>query len=200
MLVRGPLRQVMALLLLPIGLACLAVPFAVMVLKDDFALFDDTRAWMGAGSTEGAPVVSDVSCTRARRSFASTDRAVSLSGWSCALYLAPASTRGAAQDDPFAGRSWQEGMAEWSRRQQAQLDALKERTRLGRIERMLPGNRTGDLPALRRLSAEGEPPRYGVVWGGGALLWRWLAWLAESVLFIGIGAVLLYVGWRRRKG
>lgn len=60
------------------------------------------------------------------------------------------------------------------------------------IERVLATDRTGDLPTLRRLSADGEPQRFGVVWSGMEIASRWLQWAVLSALFIGIGIGCLY--------
>ena len=198
MLVRGPLRRVLAMLLLPVGLVCLAFPVAQLVLKDEAGLIDDTRAWFGAGTAEGAPTVAQVSCIQ-QRYGSSSRRGVGLSDWHCVLDLAaPAAP---AQDDPFAGRSYDEGMKEYNRRLREQLKALSTSASLpSRLERVLPSNRTGDPPVLRRLSGEGEPPRFGAVWGAGEILWRWLAWLLVSALFLGFGAACLYAAWKGRRG
>lgn len=201
-------RWALRLFFLPLGLGLLALPFALLALKQDYALIEDTRAWLGAGiSVEddaNVPVVIGVTCTKKTRSLRSTDRAGSWLGWDCSLSLAPVGWRDVPKDDPFAGRSYDDGMAEWNRRLDAQLDALKLRSRMPTGKRSLPTDRSSDdpaeLPELRLLSPEdkavGEPPRFGVVWGGGALLLRWLAWLADSVLFLGIGGGLVYASWK----
>jgi hypothetical protein len=201
-------RWVLRLFFLPLGLALIAFPFVLLVVKEDYALVDDTRAWLGAGigveSDESVPVVIGVNCTKKKRSFRSIDRAGSWLGWDCSLSLAPVALRNGPKDDPFAGRSYDDGLAEWNRRLDLQLDALKLRSTMRGLERSLPTDRSSDdpasLPELRLLSPEdkvaGKPARLGVVWGGGELLLRWLAWLADSVLFFAIGGTLGYVAWR----
>ncbi len=198
MIVRGSLRRILAVLLLPVGLVCLAFPAAQLVLKDEAGLIDDTRAWFGAGTAEGVPTVSQVSCL-SQRYGSSSQRGIGLSEWQCVLDLAAAAKP--AEDDPFAGRSYDEGMKEYNRRLMAQLDGLRRGASLpSRLERVLPSDRSGDLPVLRRLSAEGEPPRFGAVWGGGEILWRWLAWLLVSSVFLAFGAACLFAAWMGRRG
>ncbi len=198
MVVRGPLRRVLAVFLLPAGLVCLAFPVAQLALRDEADLIDDTRAWFGAGTAEGVPTVSHVSCLQQRHGSAS-QRGVGISDWRCVLDLSAAPRP--AEDDPFAARSYDDGMKEYNRRLREQLNELRTSSKLSsRLERVLPSDRTGDLPVLRRLSAEGEPPRFGAVWGGGEIVWRWLAWLMVSALFLAFGAACLYAAWRARKG
>lgn len=92
-------------------------------------------------------------------------------------------------------------MKEDDRRLSEQLKGLISGPSLpSRLERVLPSNRTGDLPLLRRLTGENEPPRFGVVWSEGELLWRWLRWLLVSVLFLGFGATCLYAAGKTRRG
>lgn len=70
------------------------------------------------------------------------------------------------------------------------------------ISRQLPFDRSGDIPQLRLMSAEGEPLVYGVVWGTKELLIRWLMWALLSLLFLAFAAASLYaakVGWQRGK-
>jgi hypothetical protein len=198
MLVRGPLRRLMALILLPAGLVCITFPVAQLMLEDEAGLIEDTRAWFGAGTAEGVPTVTEVSCLQ-QRYGSSSHRGVGLSDWRCVLDLAAAERP--AEDDPFAGRSYADGMKEYDRRLSEQLKGLITGAKLpSRLERVLPSDRTGDLPVLRQLTAENEPPRFGVVWGGGELLWRWLRWLLVSILFLGFGAACLYAAWKARRG
>jgi hypothetical protein len=191
------LRRLLALLLLPAGLTCIAFPLAQLGLKDKAGLIDDTRAWFGRGTAEGVPTVSEVSCLQ-RRYGSTSQRGIGLSDWQCVIDLA--APERPAEDDPFAGRSYEAGMAEYNRRLQIQLKGLLTDVSASRIERVLPSNRTGDLPVLRRLSAGDQPPRYGVVWGGGELLRRWLDWLLVSAFFLGFGAACLFAAWKARKG
>jgi hypothetical protein len=198
LLVRGPLRRLLALFLLPFGLICIAFPAAQLVLKDEAGLIDDTRAWFGAGTAEGVPKVTQVSCLEQRHGSPS-QRGVGLSDWRCVLDLA-AATR-PAEDDPFAGRSYDEGMKEYNRRLSVQLQGLLTGASLpSRLERVLPSDRTGDLPLLRRLSGRNEPPRFGVVWGGAEIVRRWLSWLVMSALFLAFGAACLYAAWKANRG
>jgi hypothetical protein len=196
-LVRGPVRRLLALLLLPAGLICIAFPIAQLALNDKAGLIDDTRAWFGAGTAQGLPTVSEVSCLQ-QRYGSSSQRGIGLSEWQCVIDLAVA--QAPAEDDPFAGRSHEDGMEEYNRRLRIQLKGLLTKGTASRIERVLPSNPTGDLPVLRQLSGENEPPRFGLVWGGGELLWRWLTWLLVSALFLGFGAACLFAAWKARKG
>jgi hypothetical protein len=91
-------------------------------------------------------------------------------------------------------------MKEYNRRLTERLKELNTGVRVpSRIERVLPSNRSGDLPELRRMSGENEPPRFGVIWGGGELLWRWLRRFLVSTLFFGLGAACLYAAWKARR-
>jgi hypothetical protein len=189
-------RQLLALLLLPVGLTCIAFPIGQLALNDKAGLVDDTLAWFGAGTAEGVPAVTEVSCLQ-QRYGSSSQRGIGLSEWQCVIDLA--APEGPVEDDPFARRSHEDGYNEYNRRLQIQLKGLLTGG-AGRVERVLPSNRTGDLPVLRRLSGENEPPRFGVIWGGGELLWRWLAGLLVSTLFLGFGAACLFAAWKARKG
>lgn len=91
--------------------------------------------------------------------------------------------------------------AEQDRRYAADLDAYIAQSRArssgpsNRIERKLATNRSGQLPAIRILSAKGEPRRVGLVWGFGELAWRWSQRLVTSLLFFGLGAACLFAVW-----
>lgn len=187
-------RILAALLLVPFGLACITIPVVLLVLKDDRGMINDTRAYFGAGTAEGVPKVSQVSCA-GERSGSSSSRGVGFTEWDCAIDLA--ATIAPAQGDPWVGRSYEDGMKEYLR----QMSASRSEERApGRIERIIPSNRTGDLPMVRRLSGASEPVSYGLVWGAGEITWRWLAWLAISAMFLGFGAACLIaarVAWRR---
>ena len=96
---------------------------------------------------------------------------------------------------------YDQAMAEWQRRTMAELKRVTDpANRLNRIERTLATNRTGQLPTLRRLTPDGQPQRFGVIWGGGELAMRWGRLLVLSALFFGIGLGILYMArkiWRR---
>jgi hypothetical protein len=57
---RHPLGRGRVFLIVPIALICLALPlpFGLLFLDDDAATIDDTRAWFGAGTSQGVPAVS----------------------------------------------------------------------------------------------------------------------------------------------
>lgn len=192
------LRRGFAVLLVPIALICLAFPFGQLILQDDGGLIDDTRAWFGAGTAEGVPQVSQVSCIK-QRYGSNSSRGVGFTEWSCTLYIAPREEE--PKQDPWAGMTYEEAMAANDRQIAALSDLLRpENLMSGKIERVLAGDRTGDLPALRRLSGEGEPPRFGVVWGGWEIAGRWLSWAFLAALFIAIGLACLFAArsiWRR---
>lgn len=188
---RAPLavRRAAALFLVVLGLFCIAVPFGILAFKGDGGLFDDTRAFFGAGSAQGVPVASYVDCTGSRSG--STTRG--FTSYGCVIDLVATAV---PQDNPYTGRSYNDGFIEWQRRR----DAQRANATSNRLERSLAIDRSGVLPTVRRLSAEGEPNRYGLVWGPGELASRWLSALFIGGLFIGIGVPLLLVarkGWQR---
>lgn len=196
---RHPLgRGARVSVIVPIALACIALPFVLLTLQDNDGLIDDTRAFFGAGTSAGVPEVTQVACLK-RRYGSNSDRGIGISDWSCTLSLAPAAEAPAA--DPYAGMTYEEAMAENDRRIAALGDLLRLENRLpASIERVVATNRTGDLPVLRRLSGEGEPPRFGIVWSGWELAGRWLFWGLISALFIGIGIACLFAAraiWQR---
>lgn len=96
--------------------------------------------------------------------------------------------------------------AEQDRRYAADLDAYIAQSKArndvsNRIERTLATDYSGELPAVRILSAQGEPRRVGLFWGFGEIVWRWVHWLAISLLFFGFGGACLYavwLAWRQR--
>lgn len=188
------LQRGLALLLVPAGLACLAFPVARLFLPESAGMIDDTHAWLGAGTAEGVPAVSQVSCIR--QSFGSSSgRGVGLSQWSCTIDLDTAEQRPAG--NPFAGMSYEEAMRENVRQIAALSELLRpENIISGRIERVLATDHTGQPPAVRRLSAEGQPPRFGLVWSGWEIAGRWLLWLVVSGLFIAFGLACLYAARR----
>jgi hypothetical protein len=200
-------RVVALLLLLPAGLVCVGFPFYRLALPGGLAIVDDTRAALGAGTDAGRLKAAYVDCVR-ERTGSSSSRRIGLTGYACVIDLsdeqAPATTGVAPADDPWAGRSFEEGMAESNRRLNAQIDELTSRSRRGvsnRIERKLATNRSGDLPAVRILSAADEPRRVGLVWGFGELAWRWASWLVINLIFFAFGAGCLFavwLSWKRR--
>jgi len=180
MLGRNVLRRFLALFFLPMGLMCLAYPLVELALGDEAGLIDDSRAWLGAGSGEGVPKVSEVSCTHQRYGTPSPSRhSFGYSNWDCILRLSLAAE--ARADERFAAGSANPALP-------------------SELERVLPSDRTGDLPVLRRLPDDGELVRFGVVWNGGELTRRWLHWLYLSALFFAFGAANLYAVRKALKG
>jgi hypothetical protein len=190
-------------LLLPAGLVCLAFPIYRLTLPGGWAIVDDTRAALGAGTDARRLKAASVDCVP-ERSGSNSSRGIGLTEYACVIDLAEAEAPAAPAGDPWAGRSYEEGMAEYNRRLNAQMEALLERSRSGvsnRIERRLAIDRSGALPAVRILSAAGEPRRVGLVWGFGELAWRWTSWLLTTLIFVALGAGCLLavrLSWKRR--
>lgn len=194
-----PLGRGRALLVVPIALICLALPLLIFW-NSGSALIDDTRAWFGTGTAEGVPTVTQVHCVGSRTGSRSS-RGIGMTEWGCSLYIAPA--RDKPRDDPFKTLPYDQAMEEWQRRWQAEMKAINDpANRLpSKIERSLATNRTGSHPTLRRLTPDGQPQRFGVVWGAGELAWRWTKLLLLSALFLGIGLGILIMArriWRRK--
>jgi hypothetical protein len=191
----------LSLFLLPAGVICVGFPFYALTLPGGWAIVDDTRAAFGAGTDASRLKVAAVDCVR-ERVGSDSSRGIGLTGYACVIDLSEA--HDVPTDDPFAGRSWEDGMAEYNRRVAAQMEALLERSRArqsNRIERNLATDRTGELPAVRILSADGEPRRVGLIWGFGELAWRWASWLVGNLLVFVFGAALLLavkIAWKRR--
>jgi hypothetical protein len=195
---RHPLGRGRVFLIVPIALICLALPFGLLFLDDDAATIDDTRAWFGAGTSQGVPAVTQVTCFRRRHGSASS-RGIGSSDWSCTLYLDLPRTQ--PEQDPWAGMTYEQAMAENDRRIAALGETIRSAERIpGSIERVLASDRTGDLPVLRRLSGEGEPPRFGAVWSGWELAGRWLYRAILSAVFIAIGIFCLFAARRIWRG
>jgi hypothetical protein len=196
-------RTVALCLLLPAGLVCLGFPFYRLTLPGGWAIVDDTRAALGAGTDAGRLKAASVDCVP-ERSGSNSSRGIGLTEYACVIDLSEAQAPAAPADDPWAGRSWEEGMAEQNRRLNAQMEALAERSRSrvsNRIERRLATDRSNQLPAVRILSPPGEPRRVGLVWGFGELAWRWTSWLVSSLIFFAFGAACLFavrLSWKRR--
>lgn len=195
-----PLGRSRGLLVVPIALLCLAVPPWALCGDEGAVLFDDTRAWFGAGTSAGVPAVTQVNCFP-RRTGSRSYRGVGMTDWMCSAYLTPAKDK--PQPDPFKTMPYDEAMKEYNRRLMAQLAAINDpgNRMPGYVERALASNRTGDLPTVRRLSPDGEPHRFGVVWSGWELASRWLKWALISAMFFGIGIGILLAArsiWRRR--
>jgi hypothetical protein len=196
-------RVVALFLLLPAGLICIGFPFYRFTLPGGWGIIDDTRAAFGAGTDAGTLKAAYVDCVR-ERSGSNSSRGIGFTEYACVIDLSEAQAPVAPADDPWAGRSYEEGMAEYNRRLNAQMEALAERSRSGvsnRIERKLATDRSEELPAVRILSAAGEPRRVGLVWGFGELAWRWTSWLVSSLIFFAFGAGCLFavrLSWKRR--
>ncbi len=192
------------LLLLPAGLVCVGFPFYRLTLPQGWGIVDDTRAAFGAGTDAGPLKAAYVDCTR--------ERAGSNSRRGGGRRLGEVDHAGIF-GHPDAGLGYEEAMAKWqaataeqTRREAAALDAMIAKSRAhgdpsNRIERRLATDRSGELPAVRILSAAGEPRRVGLVWGAGELAWRWTSWLVSSLLIFAFGGFCLYavrLAWKRR--
>ncbi|HEV2747366.1 MAG TPA: hypothetical protein VGW34_08735 [Allosphingosinicella sp.] len=199
----GIARVVALFLLLPAGLICVGFPFYRFTLPGGWGIIDDTRAALGAGTDAGKLEAASVDCVP-ERSGSKSSRGIGLTEYACVIDMSEAQDPAAPADDPWAGRSYEEGMAEYNRRLNAQMEALAERSRSAvsnRIERKLATDRSEALPAVRILSAAGEPRRVGLVWGFGELAWRWTSWLVSSLIFFAFGAGCLFavrLSWKRR--
>lgn len=185
-----------AWLLSPFVLILLALPVALFW-NSAGALVDDTRAWFGGGTDQGVPTVTSVHCVGSRAG-SNSSRGIGMTTYGCVIDVAAA--KPAAQDDPFKTLPYDQAMEEWRRRTMAELKRVTDpANRLNRIERSLPLNRTGTRPTLRRLSADGQPMRFGVVWGAGDLVWRWVQIMLFTAMFWGLGIGLLILArniWR----
>jgi hypothetical protein len=217
-------RIVSLLLLLPAGLLCVGFPFARFALPGGWGIVDDTRAAFGAGTDGGKLKANYVDCVR-ERSGSNSSRGIGFTEYGCVIDLAeeqekppqPAPAQPATGDgkggDPYAGLTdeeatarWNAAMAEHTRSINAGIEAMAAQRRArsdvsNRIERKLASNKSGDLPAVRILSAPGEPRRVGLFWGWGELAWRWASWLLISLLFFAFGGAALfavYIAWKRR--
>lgn len=97
-------------------------------------------------------------------------------------------------------------MDEQNRQNSAALDTFIAQSRArfdvsNRVERTLATDRSGELPAVRILSAKDEPRRIGFFWGAGEIVFRWVHWLVTSLLFFAFGGFCLFavwLAWRRR--
>lgn len=207
-----PLRILLArivglILLLPAGLLCVGFPFARFALPGGGDIIADTRAAFGAGTDGGKLKAYHVDCVR-ERSGSNSSRGIGITEYGCVIDLAEEQEQEQPPPpaDPGADRTFEEAMADHNRSINAALEAVtahsKRMAGSNRIERQLATNRTGQLPAVRILSAPGEQPRrIGLVWGFGELAWRWGQWLVTSLLFFGFGGGCLfavYIAWKRR--
>lgn len=183
-----PRSRARAWLLLPFVLILFALPFLMFGGRAG-ELLDDTSAFFGAGTAAGVPAVTSVSCVGSR-SGSNSSRGIGMTEYECTIDVAAPSPP--PQDDPFKTLPYDQAMAEWQRRTMAELKRVTDpANRLNRIERTLAINHTGTTPTLRRLSADGEPQRFGVVWSGWELATRWLQPALLSALFVGIGIAIL---------
>ncbi len=200
---RRLLLRVVAVFLIICSIPALLYPVAMLFMSPGPMLLRDTRSLLGAGTADGVPTVSQVNCSA--EEFGAGYRLRRFRLWNCLLMLsAPESQPAAAvAGDPYAGMSRDEAMEEYQR----QISQLSAATRQAPsvpsyLERQLPQDRSGDLPRLRQLSAAGEPPEYGVIWGGRELSIRWLFWGLLTVVMLIFGGGCLYaakVAWRRSK-
>jgi hypothetical protein len=199
-------RVVALLLLLPAGLICVGVPVYLLTLDGGWAIIDDTRAAFGAGTDAGALKASYVDCTR-QRSGSNSSRGIGMTEYACVIDLSETKPVVAPTGSaPKRARSYEEAMAEHNRSVAAALDAVVAQSKArsdvsNRIERTLATNRSGELPAVRILSAKDEPRRVGLVWGFGELAWRWTNWLVINLLLFGFGGFCLFavkLAWTKR--
>ena len=96
----GPTRpraRARAWLLLPFVLILFAIP-PLMFGRDSGALIDDTRAWFGAGTDVGVPMVGSVDCIGSRAG-SNSSRGIGLTTYDCVIDVT--APKPAAQDDPF---------------------------------------------------------------------------------------------------
>lgn len=194
-------RGIVAAIFVPLGLFCVAVPIWMLTLPGARDIFDDTRAALGGGREEGAPIASKVDCTVDPRA-SSSGRATNMARYDCAIdlgeELGPAP---AAPLQQSGGAVTTEQIADYV----ASLDAYAAKAQAranasNRVKRKLTSDRSGELPAVRLLSAEGDPSRLGLVWGAGELAGRWAWWLFINGLFLGMGVGMLVAArmvWRR---
>jgi hypothetical protein len=188
------LGRVLVFVLVPLALVLVAVPFVHLARSDDWGIIDDTRAYFGAGTAEGAPKVTQVTCIK--QSYGTSRRGHA--EWACTLYLAY------AQEEP-APIDWKKdydaAFAQWVEQTNARMKALLTDPHApGKLERILAFDRSGDLPTLRRLSTKGEPPRFGAVWSGRELAVRWFFCLLLFAIFLTLGVLCLLAArvlWRR---
>lgn len=188
------IRLAALLLLLPAGLIFVAFPFYRLTLPGDLGIVEDTRAALGAGTAARNLRAAAVDCI-SERSGSRSIRGIGMTEYAYVIDLAEGQDPAATAENPWAGRSYEEGMAEYNRRLKAQMDSLLDRSRAGtsnRVERRLAADRSGELPAVRILSASDEPRRIGLVWGWGELALRWISWLVSSLIFLGLGAGCLF--------
>ena len=193
--------RMLAVFLAAIGLIGVVFPFAALLMPGGLMLLPDTRAFLGAGRSDAVPMVRSVHCSP--ESFGSRLRNGPMRLWDCQLVLVPAASGPAsgAAPDPYAGMTQEQARAEFQRR----LGALASPTvrtpgEAAMLERRLPFDRSGQLPSLRRMSGDGAPVEYAVVWGWRELASRWFVWGGLGLLMFACGAAALYaarVGWRR---
>ena len=226
--------RIVSPLLVPFGLICLGVPFYMLSQPERWGMIDDTRAAFGAGRNAGLLKAAYVGCTRSRYG-SSSSRGTGFTEYGCVIDLAEeklaveATPAPAAKAEPegnqYAGLSFEEQMEkhaalmeEWSkanaehtRQINAGIDALAEQRRAGedtsnRIERILALDYSGEIPAVRILSAAGEPRRVGLFWGWGEIISRWGQLLMLCLLFFSFGFACLLpfkLAWfpkRQRQG
>ena len=203
----------LAPLLVGFGLLCLAFP---LVQLSSFGrggprLLDDTRAAFGAGTTDGVPVATNVRCSRqeygtsGRRGFHSVE-------YDCEFALELPDRTPPRPTPDYANMTIAQQQEAMRKEMDAYIAAVNAAAAPrgpldppAEVERTLPTPSTGrPLPTLRLLSADGEPPRYGLVWPDGGLGRRWWHWAWGTLLFWGFGIACLaavWVMWRRiRRG
>lgn len=183
------------------GLVISLFPFAVLMNPAGSMLFLDTRAYFASGSERPAPTVQTVNCSP--QEFGTSVRNGPLRLWDCRLVLGstPLTAPAAAASGPYAGMTSREASAEFQRA----LGALSKpaaplQTGPSTLERQLPFDRSGEVPALRQMSPESEPLEYGVVWGGRELASRWSMWALVALLMVAFGGAAMYaarVSWAK---
>jgi hypothetical protein len=193
--------QGLAIFLAIVGLISVMFPFVALFIPNGSMLPLDTRAYLGAGTAVSAPSVSAVNCSA--QEYGTSIRNGRLRMWNCQLTLGRAPSVGAPAKPvaPYAGMTRAEANAEFQQRLgRLAIPDIRVQSGLSSLERELPFDRSGDLPTLRRMSEPGEPPEYGVVWGGRELAARWFMWALMSLLMFAFGGAAIYaarVGWHR---
>ncbi len=178
--------------MLATGVVGVGFPIWRVASADGDAMFNDTRAFFGAGTMEGAPRAASVSCT-ASRSGSGSSRGVGITEYNCVIDLT--SSPDPQGEIQVRGRSHDDIFREWQQRRDARFGRPGDASAASnRLERRLALNYSGELPTVRVLSSDGEPRRIGLVWGAGEMFSRWLQWLLISALFLAFGAAGFYAG------
>lgn len=162
-----------------VGMVCVAFPFFELFVPGGSMLPLDTRAYFGAGTAESVPPVSAVNCSA--RAYGTSVRGKPSRTWQCYLTLG---------NVPFPRRH-----------STLSIPDIDVQSGPSFLERELPFERSGELPTLRRMSGDGKPLEYGVIWGGRELASRWSMWALTALLMCAFGGAAICaarVAWHRR--